>query len=172
MRILLKPMPYYNLEQELAATARKILNSASDPISAVIKFLQERPENDTLAGYVIKYVLNETFGSEEQIPGLIKVFTKHVRAIIRQSNVINIVKEYAATEKWGDYVIKQAERVKFEIGKEKGLLVLKEISGIFALEHGIELPLEKITVQPPKLIVSVRLGIFRPNRVIDILNRA
>lgn len=161
-------MNYYNIEQDLIITARKILRTAGDPFSAVIKFLEERPEGATLAGHVMKRVLSEAFGNEEEIPGLIKIFANHAHTVFRQAKVINIIKEYAATEKWGDYIIKQAQRIKFEISKERDLLVLKEISGIFAVEQGVDLPIEKIVVQPPKLIVSVKLGIFRPNRTVDI----
>ncbi len=156
------------IEDELVAIARNILRGASDPISAVIKFLQERPEDASLAGYVMDYVLTETFGEREKIPSLVKVLAAHVREIIRQSNVINIVNEHPAVEKWGDYLIKQTERIKFEVSKERDLLVLKNVVGIFAIEHGISIPVEAITIKPPKLIVTVNLGILRPTRIVDI----
>jgi hypothetical protein len=47
-------------------------------------------------------------------------------------------------------------------------MVLKNIQGLIGVEHGVEVPLEKILVQPPKLIVTVRLGILHPQRVVDI----
>jgi hypothetical protein len=157
-----------DVEDELVVIARNILRGASDPLSAVIKFLQERPENASLTGYVMDRVLTETFGEREKIPSLVKVLASHVREIIRQSNVINIINEHPAAEKWGDYIIKQTERIKFEISKERDLLVLKNIAGIFAVEHGVQIPIECITIKPPKLIVTLNLGIIRPNRIVDI----
>ncbi len=157
-----------DVEDELVAMARNILRGASDPISAVIKFLQERPEDVSLTGYVMDRVLTETFGGREKIPSLVKLLAGHVREIIRQSNVINIINEHPAVETWGDYIIKQTERIKFEIGKERDLLVLKNVAGLFAIEHGIAFPVEAITIKPPKLVVTINLGIIRPNRIVDI----
>ena len=65
-------------------------------------------------------------------------------------------------------MIKQAESMRFEIGVEKGHLTLKNIKGLFGIEHGVELPLEKIVVQPPKLIVTANMGLFHPQKVLDI----
>ena len=155
-------------EHELVTAARNILSGAKDPVSAVIKFLHERPEGYSLTGYVMDHVLKETFGEEEQIPGLIKVLASHVREIIRHSNVINIVNEHVAIEKWGNYLIKQTERIKFEVSKERELLVLNNIAGIFAIEHGIAVPVEKITIQPPNLVVTINLGLLHPKRVVQI----
>ncbi len=160
------------LESELVNVAHNILSNTADPFSAVIKFLYERPEGLSLRGYVMDYVLAEAFGEQDKIPGLIKILAGHVREIIRQSNVINIVNEHTAIEKWGNYLIKQTERIKFEVGKERDLLVLKNIAGLFAIEHGIAVPLEKITVQPPKLVVTLNLGLIRPSRVVDIFAKA
>jgi hypothetical protein len=155
-------------EEELVRIARTILGGASDPISAVIKFLQQRPEDASLTGYVMNRVLTETFGDYENIPGLIKILAGHVHEIIRQSNVINVINEHAAVEKWGSYIIKQTDRIKFEITKERDFLVLDKIVGLSAIEHGIAMPVEKITIKPPKLIVTLNLGIIRPHRIVDI----
>lgn len=157
-----------NTKDELVSTARNILRTASDPVSAVVKFLQERPEGISMTGYVMDYVLTETFGEQENIPSLIKILAGHVREVIRQSDVINIINEHGAVEKCGSYIIKQAERIKFEITKERDLLVLKNIAGLFAIEHGIAVPVEKITIKPPKLLVTLNLGLIRPHRIVDI----
>jgi len=157
-----------NIEAGLVDRAKGILRTASDPVSAVIRFLHERPEEASLKGLVMHYVLRETFGDEEKIPGLIKLFTGHVHEIIRHANVIDIINEHPAVERWGKYLIKQKERIKFEIAKERELLVLKNIVGLVVVEQGLDLPLEKISVQPPNLIVTVKLGLLRPQRVFDI----
>lgn len=157
-----------NIEAGLVDKARAILRTANDPVSAVIRFLHERPEESSLKGLVVHYVLRETFGDEEKIPSLIKVFTGHVHEIIRHANVIDIINEHPAVERWGKYIIKQKERIKFEIAKERDLLVLKNIVGLVAVEQGLDLPIEKISVQPPNLIVTVKLGLLRPQRVFDI----
>jgi hypothetical protein len=155
-------------EEELVRIARSILGGASDPISAVIKFLQQRPEGASLTGYVMDRVLTETFGDYENIPALIKILAGHVHEIIRQSNVISVINEHATVEKWGDYIIKQTCRIKFEVTKEREFIVLDNIVGLFAIEHGITVPIEKITIKPPKLIVTLNLGIIRPHRIVDI----
>jgi hypothetical protein len=158
-----------DIEADLVDKAKRILKTASDPVSAVIRFLHERPEEASLRGLVMHYVLHETFGEEEKIPGLIKIFTGHVREIIRHANVIDIINEHPAVERWGKYLIKQKERIKFEIAREREFLVLRNIVGLIAIEHDLELPLEKICVQPPNLVVTVKLGILRPQRILDIV---
>ena len=154
-----------SLEQELVEVARKILRSASDPMTAVIRFLHERPEHSSLPGYVVNGVLEQTFGNEE-IPGLIRILSSHAREVVRHSNVIELIKEHPTTEKWQHFLIKQTERVRFEVGLDKGKLVLKNINGLIGIEHGIELPLEKILINPPNLIITVKMGILRPERVV------
>ncbi len=156
-----------SMEQELIEVANRVVKGASDPFSGVIKFLHDRPEG-SLHGYLVERVLVETFGGSENVPGLIKALASHVKEVIRQANVINIVNQHPTAERWGTYIIKQKERMKFEIGTEKGNLVLKNIVGLFGMEHGVELPLEKILVQPPKLIVTVNMGLLHPQRVLDI----
>jgi hypothetical protein len=156
------------VETELVDVAKRFLKSASDPFSGVIGFLHERPENTSMPGYLINSILLDSFGSQENIPGLIRILSGHVREIIRYSNVIDIINEHPSAEKWGNFVIKQKERIKFEVGRERGLMVLKNIQGLVGVEHGIELPLEKILVEPPKLIVTVRMGLLRPQKVVDI----
>lgn len=158
-----------NVEQELVDVARKMLKTASDPFSAVVRFLHERPENASLPGYLVNKVLLETFGAKEQIPGLINVLAGHVKEVIRHSNVISIVNEHPAIERWGSYLIKQAGNIKFEVSREKGKLVLKNIHGLICVEHGIEAALDKILVNPPKLEVTLRLGILRPQKTVDII---
>jgi hypothetical protein len=156
-----------NMEQELVEVARQILKTASDPFTGVIKFLHERPENNSLPGKLVTTVLHQTFGNEE-IPGLIKIMSGHVREIYRNANVIDIIKEHPTAEKWGNFIIKQKDRIKFEVGLEKGRLVLNNIQGLIGVEHGIELPLEKITVSPPNLIVTVKMGMLHPQRIVSI----
>lgn len=155
-------------EAELIEYAKRILRTASDPISAVIRFLHERPEHVSLPGYVVERVLLEAFESREHIPGLVRILAGHVREISRNRNVIGIIKDHAAVEKWGNYLIKQSDLVKFEVGRERDKLVLKNIGGLVAVEHGIEIPLDKILVNPPKLEVTLRFGLLRPQRIIDI----
>jgi len=162
----------HNIEQELAEAAKRVLRNASDPFSAVIKFLHERPEDASLTGYVMDYVLKETFGEEEKIPGLIRILASHVHEIIRHANAIDIINEHPAIERWGKYIIKQKERIKFEISRERERLVLHNIVGLFAVEHGVDVPVEKISVQPPKLVVTMKLGLLRPQRVVDICSGA
>lgn len=155
-------------ESELVDVASRLVRNAGDPISAIIRFLHERPENASLPGYIIDRVLLETFGTSEDIPGLVQILSGHVKEIIRQRNVIAIIKEHPAIERWGTYVIKQTERIKFEVSRERDKLVLKDIAGLLAVEHGMEVPLDKILVNPPKLEVTLRLGLLRPQRIIDI----
>ncbi len=155
-------------EAELIEIASRMLKNAGDPFSAVIRFLHERPENVSLPGYVVKKVLIETFGEQEKIPALINILANNVKEIIRHSNIIELINESPAMERWGNHLIKQKERINFEVGKEKGKLVLKNIAGLLAVEHGIELPLEKILVNPPKLEVTLKLGPLRPHRTVDM----
>ncbi|HMW91030.1 MAG TPA: hypothetical protein PLI59_19350 [Candidatus Obscuribacter sp.] len=155
-------------EKDLVEVARGIVKGASDPFSGVIKFLQDRPDGASLHGYLVHRVLMETFGSVDEIPGLIRAIASHVREVIRQSNVISIVNEHPTTERWGSYIIKQKERMRFEVGMEKDSLVLKNIVGLVGMEHGVEAPLEKITVKPPKLIVTLNMGILHPQKVLDL----
>lgn len=155
------------LEQELVEVARKVLKSASDPITGVIRFLHERPENSSLPGHLISGVLEQTFGNEE-IPGLIRILSGHAREVVRHANAIELIKEHPTTERWQDFLIKQAERVKFEVTLDKGKLVLSNINGLIGIEHGVELPLEKILVSPPNLIITVKMGMLRPQRVVSM----
>ena len=153
---------------DLIVVAKKVVKTASDPVSAVTKFLHERPENTSLPGYVIDRVLAEAFDSPEEIPGLVRILAGHVKEITRHRNVIDIFKEHPGIEKWGNYLIKQADIIKFEIGRERDRLVLKNIGGLVAVEHGIDVPLDKILINPPKLEVTLRLGLLRPSRIVDI----
>lgn len=157
------------VEHELVDVAKRLLKTATDPFSAVMHFLHERPENATLPGSVMKKVLVESFGSAERIPSLITVLAGHVKEVARHSNVISIVNEHPAVERWGTYIIKQKERIKFELGRERGKMVLKNIVGLIAEDCGIEAPLERILVDPPKLEITLKLGILRPQRVVDIV---
>lgn len=155
---------------DLADAAKRVLRTAGDPFSAVIKFLHDRPEDVSLAGLSVKQVLLDAFGSPEQIPGLVRLLSAHVREVVRHSNIINVRNEHLAQEFWSGYLIKLKEQVKFEVTREKDKLVLKNIAGLVAVEHGIELPLEKILVNPPKLEITVRMGILRPTKMVDILS--
>lgn len=155
-------------ENEVIEVAKKVVKGAQDPFSGVIRFLQARPDGASLHGYLVNRVLLEVFGSNEQIPGLIRAMASHVREIGRQSNVISIVNEHPTAEKWGGYIIKQKEKTKFEVGLEKDCLVLKNIAGLVGIEHGIEAPLEKILVKPPKLIVTLNMGLLHPQKVLDL----
>ena len=153
---------------ELVDGAKKLIKTAGDPISAVVRFLHERPEDVSLPGYVVDKVLMEAFGDDYEIPGLVNILGGHVKEIIRTKNVIDIFKEHPAAEKWGSYLIKQADRIKFEVSRENNNLVLKNIAGLIAVEHGIDIPLDKILVRPPKLEVTLRFGLLRPQRIVDI----
>ncbi len=157
------------VEQDLVDIAQRILKNAGDPFSAIVRFLHERPESDSLPGYLMKTVLAETFSEKEQVPALIKVLAGHVKEIIRYSNVINIINEHPVTEPWGPYLIKKTSSICFEVGKEKGHLVLKNIKGLICVEHGIEVVLDKILVVPPRLECSLHLGIVPMKRLVDIV---
>jgi hypothetical protein len=159
---------FRHAEHELVATAQRLLRTAGDPLSAVIRFLHERPENQSLPGYVVNKVLLEAFEDQEKIPALVRILAAHVSEIGRHNNVIDIVNGHPATERWGHLLIKQTGRIKFEVAFERGKLVLNNISGLIGVEHGVELPLERIMVQPPKLIVTAKLGLLRPQRILDI----
>lgn len=154
---------------DMVDLAGRFIRSASDPFSAVIKFLHDRPEQVSLAGPSVKQVLLKSFGSGEQIPGLIGLLSKHVREIVRQSNVIAIYNEHLAQEHWGGHLIKLKEQVRFEVSKENNQLALKNIAGLICVQHGMELPLEKILVNPPKLEITVKLGLLRPVIAVDIV---
>ena len=154
---------------EMAETAKRLVKTASDPFSAVIRFLAERPENVSLTGSSVKSVLVDTFGGYDQIPGLVRLLSGHLQKVVRQSNVIAIYNEHFSQEDWAGYLVKVKENIKFEVVKEKDKLVLKNIAGLVCVEHGIELPLESIRVNPPKLEITVRLGLLRPVKSVDIL---
>ena len=158
----------HDLHHDMVDNAKRLLKTASDPVTAVIRFLHERPEDATLYGYVMDYVLKETFSDGTKMPELVKILGMHVHDIVRHANVIDIHNEHPAAERWGSYLIKLKERIKFEVGKEKDLFVLDKISGLTAVENGIELPVEKISIKPPQLIVTVKLGILRAQRLVDI----
>lgn len=155
-------------EQELVDVAKKFLKQASDPFSGVINFLHDRPEDTSMPGLIVNRVLLGAFGDTEKIPGLIRVLASHVHEIARKSDVISIVNEHPAVEKWGHYLIKQKEKIAFEVTREKGKLLLNNIVGLVAVEHGVELPLDKILVSPPNLVVTVKLGLLRPQKVLEI----
>jgi hypothetical protein len=155
-------------ETDIVEMAVRVYKSAGDPISGVVKFLQERPENTSLSGYIISRVLLETFGSREQIPELVELLSGHCHEIIRQRNVINIIKEHPVLERWGNYLIKQKERVKFEICLDRDKVLLKNIAGLIFVEHGIDIPLDRIRINPPKLEVTLRIGLLRHQKVVDI----
>jgi len=156
------------MHQDMVDTAKRILRSAADPVSAVLRFLQERPEGTSMAGYTMNYVLLEAFEDESKIPGLVKILAGHVREVSRHSNIIELVNSHPAVEKWDQYLIKLKEQVKFEIRRERDLFVMDRIVGLTAVEHGIELPVELIKVEPPDLIVTVRLGPLHPKRILSI----
>jgi hypothetical protein len=157
-------------QKELVAAAKRLLKTASDPFTAVINFLHERPENASMPGFLVNKVLEEAFGDRENIPSLVRILSTHVRELRRhKGNVIELINEHPAAERWGQFILKQRERINFEVAMEKGMLVLKNITGLVGVEHGVELPLDKILVQPPKLIVTVKLGILRPQKEVEIL---
>ena len=139
-------------ENEVIDGARKVVKGAADPFSGVIKFLEGRPEGASLHGYLVNRVLMETFGSKDEIPGLIRAIASHVREVIRQSNVISIINEHPTAERWGSFIIKQKEKIRFEVGSE----------------HGVECPLEKILVQNGKLVVTLNMGFLHPQKVLDL----
>jgi hypothetical protein len=163
LRLKLKDM-----HEDMVQRSRRILRSATDPVSAVLHFLKERPEGASLAGYVVDHVLYETFEDHANIPELVKILAGHVREITRQADVIDVINEHAAIAKWGNYLIKQKERIKFELQKERDIFVMNNIVGLTAVEQGVELPIEKISVQPPHLVVTVKLGVLRPKKTFAI----
>lgn len=156
------------VEREVVEKAKVVVKGASDPFSGLIKFLHQRPENEGLDGQVVEALLIESFGCKEEVPELIRAIAAKVRTIIRQSDVIKLTNEGITLEEWGKFVIKKKEETRFEVAYEKGELVLKNIKGLFGIEHGVELPLEKIQVRPPKLIVTAKMGLVRPQRVLDL----
>jgi hypothetical protein len=161
----------HKLENELADmafTARRLLKTASDPCSGVIRFLHERPENVLLNGLSVRSVLLDVFGSYEQIPGLVKLLSTHLRTVVRQANVIAICNEHFSQADWCGYLIKMKEQIKFEVVREKDKLVLKNIAGLICVEHGLDLPLETIKFNPPKMEITLRLGLLRPVKAVDI----
>jgi hypothetical protein len=158
----------HEMHSELADRAKRIVRSAADPVSAVLRFLQERPEGTSLAGYAMSYVLLEAFEDEAKIPGLVRLLAAHVREINRQANIIDIVNSHAAVEKWDHYLVKLKEQIKFEIRRERDVFMMDKIVGLTAVEHGIEAPVELIKIQPPNIIVTLRFGLLRPQRVLSI----
>jgi hypothetical protein len=155
------------LEAELAEVADKTVKAASDPFSGVIRFIAERPENSSMPGPVLNGVLDRIF-TDSNCPGLLRLMSGHVKEVIRRGKSVEMIKEHATSEPFSDFVVKQAQKVKFDVGDEKGKMVLNNILGITGVEHGIELPLEKILVSPPNLIVTVKLGLMRPQKTVAI----
>ncbi|MBX9686310.1 MAG: hypothetical protein K2X27_06380, partial [Candidatus Obscuribacterales bacterium] len=109
-----------------------------------------------------------SFGSYEQVPGLVKLLSAHLKEVVRSSNVIAIYNEHFSQADFCGYLLRLKEQIKFEVCREKDKLVLKNIAGLVAVEHGIELPLERILVNPPKLEITVKLGLLRPVKAVDI----
>jgi hypothetical protein len=155
------------LEAELAEVADKTVKAASDPFSGVIRFLAERPENTSMPGTVLNGVLDRIF-TGSNCPGLLRLMAGHVKEVIRRGKSLELVKEHATTEPFSDFVVKQAQKVKFDVGDDKGKMVLNNIHGLTGVEHGIDLPLEKIVVNPPNLLVTVKLGLLRPQKTVAI----
>jgi hypothetical protein len=157
------------IEQELIDAAKHLLKTSSDPMTAVIRFLHERPDNTSLPGYVIDAVLIEAFGASDKIPGLISVLAVQVQEIRRQANTIKIINHNPTASQWGNYLIKKTETVRFEIAKEKDKLVLKNIVGMQATELGLEAQLERVLINPPKLEIGLKLGMIPVMKVVDIV---
>lgn len=155
------------LEAELAELAGKTVKAASDPFSGVIRFLADRPENAPLPGNVLNGVLDRVF-AESKCPGLLRLMSGHVKEVVRRGKSVEMVKEHATSEPFSDFVVKQAQKVKFDVADEKGKMVLNNVQGITGVEHGIDLPLEKILVSPPNLVVTVKLGLMRPQKTVEI----
>lgn len=155
--------------QAVIEEAKRIVNDAPDPFSGVIKFLHQRPENEPIEGSLVDRVLVETFGSHEAIPQIIKAISAAVVKITRNSNTIKITNQHPTKEKLGDIFIKKENVVTFDVAEEKGVLVLKKIDGLLGVEHGLEVPLEKIEVKPPKLIVTVDMGFIKPQKSLNII---
>ncbi len=154
---------------EMTDSARRMIKNASDPFSAIIRFLHERPENVSLNGLSVKTVLHDAFGSPDEIPGLVNLLSAHLKEVVRQSNVIAIYNEHFSQADWAGYLVKLKEQIRFEIAREKDKLVLKNVAGLICVEKGIELPVERILVNPPKLEITVKLGLLRPVKAVDIL---
>lgn len=154
---------------EMADNAKRLIKTASDPFTAVVKFLHERPENVSLNGASVKSVLLDAFGNYEEIPSLVQVLSEHLKEVVRHSNVISLANEHFSQADWCGYLIKLKEQIKFEVAREKDKLVLKNINGLTYVEHGIDLPIERILVNPPKLEITVRLGLLHPVKAVDIL---
>jgi hypothetical protein len=156
------------LEKELLEVAQRLLKTASDPVTPVVRFLHERPENVSLPGYVLKRVLHQAFGQSDNVPGMVNLLAGHVKEIVRHANVINIINEHASMEYWGNYMIKQKERIKFEVTYDKGRTVLKNIQGLVAVQHGIDASLDKVLINPPQMEITLKVGILRPRLTVDI----
>ena len=169
-KIMSKQLQKFEAEMvEMIEKARRLLKTASDPVTAVVKFLHEQPEHVLLEGQFVKDILLHAFDSPEQIPGLVKLLSSHIKHVVRSSDVIAVYNEHLSQSDWGGYLVRLKEQVNFEVAREKGKFVLKNIAGLTAIEHGIELPLEKILINPPKLEVTVKLGLLRPVRAVDII---
>ena len=156
-----------SLATELAGVAGSTVKSASDPFSGVIRFLVEHPENSSMPGPVLNQVLDQIF-SNSKCPGLLRLMAGHVKEVHRRGKTIELVKEHATSEPFSDFVVKQADKVKFEVGEDKGKMVLNNVQGITGVEHGMDLPIEKILVSPPNLVVTVKLGLMRPQKTVAI----
>ncbi|MDX2107844.1 MAG: hypothetical protein SFY67_15690 [Candidatus Melainabacteria bacterium] len=155
--------------QAIIENAKRIVSAASDPFSGVIRFLHQRPENEPLEGSLVEQVLVETFGSHDSIPQIIKAISAAVTKITRSANTIKITNQHPTKEQLGDIFIKKENVVTFEVAEEKGVLVLKKIDGLLGVEHGLEVPLDKIEVKPPKLIVTVDMGFIKPQKSLNII---
>lgn len=158
----------YKLEGEIIDIAHKLMRSATDPFTGVIRFLHQQPENQALSGTIVKSILLDVFEKPEQIPAIVKLFSGQVRHIVRRANVIDIINEQASQQAFSGHLLKLKDRIKFEVGVEKGCTVLKNIAGLIAVEHGLEVPLDKIIINPPKLEITLRLGLLRPHRTVDM----
>ncbi|MBP7862769.1 hypothetical protein KA183_13875 [bacterium] len=155
--------------QAIIDEAKRIVAAASDPFTGVIKFLHQRPENEPLEGVLVERVMVETFGSHEAIPQIIKAISAAVVKITRTANTIKITNQHPTKEQLGDIFIKKENVVTFDVAEEKGVLVLKKIDGLLGVEHGLEVPLDKIEVKPPKLIVTVDMGFIKPQKSLNII---
>jgi len=129
--------------------------------------LAERPENVSLTGSSVKSVLVDTFGGYDQIPGLVRLLSGHLQKVVRQSNVIAIYNEHFF-KKIGLATLLKSRRHQVRSSERKRQAILKNIAGLVCVEHGIELPLESIR-SIAKIGITVRLGLLRPVKSVDIL---
>lgn len=162
-------MNYPLSEEELIKTGKEVLAASPDEFSAVVNFMHQLPESAPLPGTLANKVLSEVFGNVENMPGLVQILSDGLEKVVRKGNVVQLFNRAAESDPWQGYVVKKKHLVQFEIENKDGNVVMKNVSGLSFVEHGLEAALQKVIVKAPKLECTLKLGPIPVQRTVDIV---